>query len=332
MPAKRTDSHRRLRQSSRLARVLRVLELIQGRGRYSARTIAEELECSERTVYRDLQALELAGVPWYWDQEGTCYRVRPDYRFPVLNLSDEETLGQAIATTLSEAPGLKTGPGARATTRKLAVVGKETSQKILADAEQLIHVLDLKLVDHSRHQEIIRTVQWALLQRKQVVGQYRSPYKAEPVQLRLHPYRLCLVKAAWYLIARPADADQPRTFRVARFQTLRMVDQAAAIPECFDLKAYFGHAWAVYRGERTYDVEIQFVPEAAEIVTETQWHQTQKTRRHKDGSVTLTFQVDGLNEILRWILGWAGRARVIRPPELRDLVVEEHRKAILLNE
>ncbi|MBS0205534.1 MAG: helix-turn-helix domain-containing protein [Planctomycetes bacterium] len=40
-----------------MARVLRVLELIQSRGRWTTKAIAEEIECSERTVYRDLDVL-----------------------------------------------------------------------------------------------------------------------------------------------------------------------------------------------------------------------------------------------------------------------------------
>src|SRR5262245_27622388 len=92
---RRRDPERRLRQAERLARVLRVLQLIQGRGRYDAAALAAEQECSVRTVFRDLTVLELAGVPWYFDNEQDCYRVQPDFRFPPLNLSDEELLGQA---------------------------------------------------------------------------------------------------------------------------------------------------------------------------------------------------------------------------------------------
>ncbi len=55
---------------------------------------------------------------------------------------------------------------------------------------------------------------------------------------------------------------------------------------------------------------------------ETTWHHTQKARRHKDGSVTLSFQVDGLEEIARWLLGWAGWVEVEGPAELRAMVVE----------
>jgi predicted DNA-binding transcriptional regulator YafY len=171
-----------------------------------------------------------------------------------------------------------------------------------------------------------------LVKRKQLVGTYRSPYEAQDVKVQLHPYRLCLVKAAWYVIAQPADEASPRTYRVARFKTLRMTDSNAQVPADFDLKAYFGNAWAVYRGEQSYDVEVLFTKEAAATATEVIWHHTQKVRRHKDGRVTLTFQVDGLNEIVRWVLGWGNRAVVVQPVELKNLIVEQFRSALQLYE
>ena len=190
-------------------------------------------------------------------------------------------------------------------------------------------MLDLKLADHDRCQDAIRTVQAALLRRKQLSGKYGSPYEGRPVLLRLHPYRLCFLKQAWYLVARPEGEDRPRTYRVPRFEPgLCILEAAAAVPSDFDLRGYFGDAWAVYRGDRSYEVEILFGREAAAVVVETTWHHTQKARRHKDGTVTLTFRVDGLNEIVRWVLGWAGRATVVRPPELRALVVQQLRSAL----
>lgn len=324
---KTSDADRRLRQADRLARVLRVLQLIQGRGCYDAEAIARELEVSERTVYRDLAVLELAGIPWAFDKTRQGYTVRPDFRFPTLNLTDDEILGQATATVLSQATGLDVTPGAKPTTEKLAATS-DKAERILREAQELIEVLDLKLVDHRQHREFIRTVQWSLLERKTLTGLYASPYEPQPVKLTLHPYRLALVKACWYVIGRPADADQPRTFRVTRFKSLCMLDEPAQVPEDFDLRDYLGDAWGVFRGEATYDIELLFTRDAADIVTETTWHHTQRVRRNKDGTVTLTFRVDGLNEIVRWVLGWGGRVKVVRPRELRELVIAQHRQAI----
>ena len=326
-----SDADRRLRQADRLARVMRVLQLIQGRACYDAGAIARELEVSERTVYRDLAVLELAGVPWLFDKTRQGYTVRPDFRFPTLNLTEDEILGQATATVLTQAAGLDVSPGARPTTEKLAATSDKAG-RILREAQELIEVLDLKLADHRQHRELIRTVQWALLERKQLTGLYASPHEPRPVRLTLHPYRLALVKACWYVIGRPADGDQPRTFRITRFESLRMLDEPAEVPGDFDLRVYFGNAWAVYRGDVTYDIELLLTQDAADVVTETTWHHTQQVCRNKDGSVTLTFRVAGLNEIVRWVLGWGGRVKVVKPSELREMVIEQHRKAIEMNE
>ena len=80
----RSDADRRVRQCERLGRLLRLLHLIMGKGRWDANTLAAELECSRRTVYRLLQTLSLAGVPWYFDESCRAYRVRPGFKFPLV--------------------------------------------------------------------------------------------------------------------------------------------------------------------------------------------------------------------------------------------------------
>jgi predicted DNA-binding transcriptional regulator YafY len=247
-------------------------------------------------------------------------------------LTDEELLGQAVATALTQTPGLNITAGATPTTRKLAATSNEKAQQLLDDASRLVAVLDLKLADHSRHGDVIKTIQTALLSHRQLTGSYESPYEVAPVKLRIHPYRLCLIKNAWYLVGRPVDEPEPRTYRVARFKSLRMLDEAASVPQDFNLRAYLGNAWAVYRGDKSYEVEIWFSPQAARVVTETVWHDTQKSTFHKDGSVTLTFHVDGLQEISNWIMSWMGRAKIIRPVELRNLILEKLTTALKMNQ
>lgn len=89
----RSDADRRVRQCERLARLMQVLYLISGRGRWDAAALAEELECSKRTVHRFLQTLSMAGVPWYFDEKIRAYKVRPGYKFPMLEVKapQEET-------------------------------------------------------------------------------------------------------------------------------------------------------------------------------------------------------------------------------------------------
>src|SRR5262249_58479340 len=89
MAKKRTDAERRIRQSDRLARLLRVLQLIRGPGNWNAQSIAQKLDCSERTVYRDLQTLSAAGIPLYFDELSQAYKIREGYRGHRLDLPEQ---------------------------------------------------------------------------------------------------------------------------------------------------------------------------------------------------------------------------------------------------
>lgn len=301
--------------------------------------LAAELEFHPRTIRRDLRALASAGYECDFDKLRRTYQLQPRCKFPwsIVRLSEDELMGQVLAGAVASAPGMEPARGASRinsvlTAQLTAEVAKsQNAVRILTDADRLISVVNLSLADHSRSQEVMRTAQEALLANRQVVGAYGSPHKAKPIKLRLHPYRLCLVKQAWYLIARPVDEEQPKTYRIARFKSLQIGDEPASVPDDFDLRDYFGNAWAAYRGERTYDVEIEFSAEAAPLVLETIWHSTQDVKQHRDGRVTLTFKVDGLDEIVHWVLGWSGRAKVIRPIELREFVVGQLQAALKLN-
>lgn len=324
------ESDRRLRHNFRLARLLRFLELVSGRGNWNPRSLMQELEVSERTIHRLRETLELAGVPLYFSHEENAYRVRPDFRFPPLHLTEDEALALGTATALSESESLYLPSGSSAASRKTGEGSNDSIRKILDDVTRFTQILDLKIANDSRQHEKIKTVQWALVRKRMLSGRYSSPYEPAPVTIKLHPYRLALIKNAWYLIG-ASDKDKPKTFRIVRFQTLKILDREAQVPDDFDLKAYFGNAWAVYRGDRRYEVELRFTSAAADTILETTWHHSQEAKRHPNGEVSLRFSVDGLNEIVRWVLGWADRVRVEKPEELRLLVIDHHRRAIELN-
>lgn len=88
----RSDAERRVRQCARLANLMKALHLISGRGRWDAKALAEELECSQRTVHRMLATLSMAGVPWHFDEKIRAYRVREGFRFPLVEQAVIEEL------------------------------------------------------------------------------------------------------------------------------------------------------------------------------------------------------------------------------------------------
>ena len=79
------------------------------------------------------------------------------------------------------------------------------------------------------------------------------------------------------------------------------------------------------RGDRRYHVTIRFGPKGAGNVEEVLWHKTQQTRRLEDGALIFEADVDGLGEIVWWILGYGQEAVVEQPPELRELLAQHAR-------
>lgn len=105
------------------------------RGPWDAPAIAKELECSERTVFRDLQTLTTAGVPWFFDEQANTYRVRPGFRFPALEpRQTEQSRPEEVNTTVPAAPSCSP--------EQLADLSLEAARRLLNDAGELVAILE----------------------------------------------------------------------------------------------------------------------------------------------------------------------------------------------
>lgn len=96
MAKKRTEAERRTRQGERLAKLLRLVQLISGAGRWDAEALAKELEVSSRTVHRLLQTLTYASIPWRFDPQERAYRIPRSFR---LTLVDHDPSEKQLAKT-----------------------------------------------------------------------------------------------------------------------------------------------------------------------------------------------------------------------------------------
>ena len=118
------------------------------------------------------------------------------------------------------------------------------------------------------------------------------------------------------------ESSVVRTFKVARFLRLTVLEEHATDDPDSKLDDSFGNAWMMTREDQPYHVVVRFSTHVAGNVDEVFWHKTQRTKYQSDGSLLFEGDVDGMREISWWILGYGDQAEVLEPPQLRSLIAE----------
>ena len=160
---------------------------------------------------------------------------------------------------------------------------------------------------------------------------YNSLYEGKIIALELSPYRLMFHQRAWYVIGSSDLYEEPHTFKLGRILNMKRSVKRFVPDKDFDLVEYIGKAWGMIREGRIYDVKLRCLPMVATNVEEVHWHSTQKTTRNVDGSIIAEFRVDGLREIMWWILGYGDQVEILAPTALRKMVIKRLEDAIKLN-
>jgi proteasome accessory factor B len=168
----------------------------------------------------------------------------------------------------------------------------------------------------------------AVAKREVLDATYISLHDAAKIRTRLQPYWLVFFERAWYVVACSSRHEGVRTFKLGRFKDLKATGSRFQVPKGLTLENHLCNAWRMMRGPKAYEVELRFSPLVGPNVAEVNWHRTQQVRWDDDGAVHFTATVDGLDEIVWWILGYGPEVEVIRPPELRRRVIEMARKML----
>ncbi|MGW1066620.1 helix-turn-helix transcriptional regulator [Streptomyces aureus] len=296
------------------SRLVSILLLLQTRGRLTAAQLAEELEVSVRTVYRDVEALGAAGVPLYGDAgHAGGYRLLDGYRTRLTGL----TAGEAEALFLAGVPGpaAELGLGSVLAAAQLKVRAALPGE-LREHADRVSGRFHLDAPGwYARAEETpyLTAVADAVWNGRVLDVRYRRWREPTDVERRLEPYGLVLKAGRWYVVAGPG----PRTFRVDQILGLTVSDEEFIRPGDFDLAAY----WTAYQR----DFHERLHPgEAVVRITPTTLANAFEGRAvtvdgapDGDGLVRATVPVESPahahDEFLR--LGTA--VEVLEPPELR---------------
>ena len=135
-----------------------------------------------------------------------------------------------------------------------------------------------------------------------------------------------------YLVAAELGSETPRTFRLDRIAGLEMLEIAAAAPEGFDLQDFAHRSFGIYQGEGPEAVALQIAPDRAADALRWRFHPSQTTEPQADGSVIVRFTAAGMLELAWHLFTWGASVRVLAPESLRQVMVEELRKALAAHE
>lgn len=217
-------------------RLLSMLLLLQASGRRCARELARELEVSERTVYRDVDALAQAGVPVYAERGSNGGIVLSDgYRRALTQLGEDDLRSLLVMTSDPLADLGYTDRRSRVLERLLGALPPSVR-------EAALHTRGRILVDQRRWYlsaqpaNILAVLRDGALNDRQVEIVYRDR-SGKLSERRLDPLGLVAKAGVWYVIAR-TDGEM-RSFRADRILDVRATADGFARPADFDLDEYW---------------------------------------------------------------------------------------------
>jgi predicted DNA-binding transcriptional regulator YafY len=338
----------------RASRLLSLLLLLQARGRMSARDLADELEVSLRTVYRDVESLGAAGVPMYADHgPGGGYQLIGGYRTRLTGLSGDEAESLFLAGMPGAAVELGLGAVLASAELKLLAALPPELRSRAGRIRERFH-LDapgwFQDADQTPHLAAVADAVWN--QHPLRVRYLRAGRAGERVRL-LEPLGVVLKAGAWYLVARarptaPSDspdstvsaaharahddadlARQVRIYRVSRILELETLGERFERPEGFDLAANWrswshGYETRVYR----YEATVRLSARGRELLPYllgplvTRAAEATASPPDADGWVRAVLPIESIPHAVGDLLRLGAEVEVLAPDELRERIAE----------
>ncbi|MFF3001953.1 helix-turn-helix transcriptional regulator [Kitasatospora sp. NPDC057940] len=307
----------------RASRLISLLLLLQNRGRTTAQQLADELEVSVRTVYRDLEALGAAGVPLFGEAgHGGGYQLLDGYRTRLTGLTADESQALFLAGLPGPAAELGLGEVLAAAQLKLRAALPAELRERAGLIQERFH-LDAPGwygdVDETPH---LAAVAAALWDRRRVWVRYRRWKAPTEVERRLEPYGLVLKAGRWYLVA-ATDGATPRTYRVDQILELRELEGEFEIPASFDLAAHW-RGWLAdfHAGLHTAEATVRLSPRGVAQGREQLGRAFDRAVADSgvveaDGWTRASVPIESLGHAHNEFLGLGTDVEVLEPPELR---------------
>jgi len=309
--------------------MLRIHQAIQAGEFPNASKLARELEVSTKSIHRDIEFMrDRLELPIEYDGSRFGYRYTEEVNaFPTVQITEGEIFALLVAEkALQQYRGTSFEKPLLSAIKKMEQSLPDTISLNLADIEQTISFRTR--AEQILNLEIFDALAKATAHRKQIEMVYRKPGKRETETRIVDPYHLANINGEWYLFAYDQGRKDIRTFAPVRIQSVKQTGKSFERPEKFSLEKRLRDSFGVVSGEGEFDVVIQFNPRVADLIREKKWHESQQLRELKGGGAELKLKLSSLVEIERWVLGWGGDAKVLKPKELVDSVRQAAEKIL----
>ena len=320
-------------QTSRLHTIDKAIRTAQENGRkINATTLSKITEMNPRTIHRDIEYMrDMMGAPIEYDpKRKSFYYSQENYYLKAVPLTEGELFSISLFDQFLEQ--YRNTPLEDALRKIFKKIIQCLPDNVSVDTsflnEQVTFISD-KIGNINI--EVFKTIFNALQKKRTMNFEYRSSSSNEYLFRRADPYHAICYKGTWYFIAYCHERKIPRMFSFSRVKKASISKSFFMIPDDFDPHKYFDKEMGVWVStQKPKTIELRFEKGAEAYVLERQWHSTQTIKENKDGSINLKFTTTQIPEVLRWVLGQGHTVKVIKPPELIEMVKNESKKTLSL--
>lgn len=229
--------------TKRLSRLAAILIQLQTKRLLTATELANKFSVSNRTIYRDVKALERAGVP-ILTEEGKGYALMEDYRIPPVMFTESEA--NALITAEQLVLKNKDTSFVKEYTEAIAKI----KSVLKSNTKEKANLLSNRIVfrqnaNNERTSDYLATLQLALTNFKLTRIKYYSTETNQTTDRTIEPFAIYSTQENWLLIAFCRLRSDFRAFRLDRIQSLNMLNENFE-PHKITLQEYFEVCKAKY--------------------------------------------------------------------------------------
>jgi predicted DNA-binding transcriptional regulator YafY len=293
----------------------------------TVKELTKEAGVSVKTIRRDLETFQAAHFPLqevvgdFGRKKWHLESAKPPAE---LNFTWEEAAALYLGRRLMEPlMGTIFWQAAREAFRKIQAALEPVPREYIDKFATMFCQTMVGTHDYSKKSDMIDSLMQAIEDGRAVAMTYQSLQATEPVTYTVWPYGLAYHRGSLYLIGRARRHEDICHWKVDRIEAVELKDQRFERPADFDLQKHLAKSFGVFHGDGEVHIKVRFLPAVARYVEESTWHPSQKLTKHRDGSVVAEFQLDGTEEIKRWIMSFGQNALVLSPSELCDEIARE---------